>query len=671
MEPQTILVVDDYAPNLLALEAALEPLDHRVVKASSGEEALKFLLSERCALILLDVNMPGQDGFETADMIRARPRTRDIPILFVTAAHRRDGPQLAAQHGAADYIVRPIEPDVLRTKVRAILELREQHLRADQEVRASRDQLEVILASVSEAITAYDAEGHLVFANDEAARMSGFASRAQMLAAGASAATESFEARDEAGAPLRVDQFPGRVALRTGARTEAVLRVRRKRSEDDRWVRVRSMPVPGASGKASLVINVFQDVTEQRRSAVAAELLAEAGRALGSSLDADAVTNAIAHVLVPCLADWCAVHVREPDGSIRLCAIAGGDEEAERRAKESAQRHPVDPAGAHGIAAALRSGKTQWGRTLPDELLVDRADSAEHLSELRAAGMLSYVVIPLSARAQVLGTLTLVTTARSGRRYDAVDVRTAEELADRVAAALDNAALYKREQEAVRVRDDFLSIASHELRTPLTPLRLQTQVLRRLLSESGPPPREKVMSSLDTLDRQTERLARLVSDLLDVSRITVGKLTLHREAIDLAELARDVVERYAPASRSPIGLQARSASGSWDRARLEQVATNLLANAIKYGEGKPIDVVVEPTDREALLVVRDRGIGIAPQDTERIFNRFERATSATAYGGLGLGLYIAQQIATAHGGKISVESTPGEGATFTVALPLG
>ena len=137
MEPRTILLVDDYAPNLVALEAALEPLEQRLVKASSGEEALKFLLSDSCALILLDVNMPGQDGFETADLIRARPRHRDIPILFVTAASRPDGARVASQHGAADYIVRPVEAEVLRTKVRAILELRERNEELEQKLLRS------------------------------------------------------------------------------------------------------------------------------------------------------------------------------------------------------------------------------------------------------------------------------------------------------------------------------------------------------------------------------------------------------------------------------------------------------------------------------------------------------------------------------------------------------
>jgi PAS domain S-box-containing protein len=782
--PATILMVDDYVPNLTAMEAALEPLDQRLVKARSGAEALKFLLSEdTCALILLDVKMPGQDGFETADLIRSRRRTRDIPILFVTAARWPEGARLASEHGAADYIVRPIEPEVLRTKVRGILELREraedleqqllrtaeheraqlvterrlerryrslveatgqvvwsmgqggevledspswraftgqsreqlvgrgfldavhpddrdradrawqagfadklpydvefrlrrgdgsyadvlsrgvpvleddgsvlewldtcidltEHKRADEEVRASRDQLDVILGSVSEGITAQDATGRLVFANDEAARMSGFASGAEMVAAGAAAVADRFEMRDEAGDPFPLEQLPNRIALRTGARSEGLLRVRRKDADDDRWVLLRSTPVQGATGTASLVINVMQDVTEQRRSAFAATLLSDAGRVLGSSLEADATLAAIARLAVPRLADRCAVFLCQADGSVRLLALAGLG--VERAASESPAPPGIDPAGGDGVAAVLRTGKTEWG--------------------------LSYIAAPFCARGQVLGALTLATTARSGRRYDAADVRTAEELADRIAAALDNAALYKREQEAVRARDDFLSIASHELRTPLTPLRLQTQILRRLLAHGETPPRDRLAASLDTLERQTERLGRLVSDLLDVSRITAGKLTLHREALDLAEVAREVVERYGGISRSRIALQTQSAPGSWDRARLEQVATNLLANAIKYGEGKPIDVVVAPRDGVAVLAVRDRGIGIAAQDAERIFGRFERATSATSYGGLGLGLYIAQQIAAAHGGRISVESAPGQGATFTVALPPG
>jgi len=672
MEPRTILVVDDYAPNLVALEAALEPLEQRVVKASSGEEALKFLLSEGCALIVLDVNMPGQDGFETADLIRARPRTRDIPIVFVTAAHQPDGPRVASRHGAADYIVRPVEAELLRTKVRALLELRERNEELEQKLLRSAEQERAQLIAERRLERRYrtlvEATGQVVWSTGPSGEMvedspswrafTGQAAR-ELLGRGFLEAVHP----DDRERAARAWQD----GLSEARPYDLELRLRRG---DGTYAEVlsRGVPVLDDDGTVLEWLGTCIDLSEHKRADKEAQLLADAGRILGSTLEGGASLAAIANLAVPTLADSCAVHLREPDGSIRLVALAALDPQTERAAMESAQRRPIDPASAEVVAAVLRSGKTEWERSDAGPLPAERAGLEDHLADPIAAKALSYIAVPLCARGQVLGALTVVTTADSGRRYDALDVRTAEELGDRMAAALDNAALYRREQEAVRARDDFLSIASHELRTPLTPLRLQTQILRRLLAQ-GTPAREKLAAGLDTLERQTERLARLVSDLLDVSRITAGKLTLHREAVDLAEIAREMVERYAGASRSRIELRAVPTPGNWDRVRLEQVATNLLANAVKYGEGKPIEVVVEPTDAGAVLVVRDRGIGIAPQDVERIFGRFERAISSTSYGGLGLGLYIAQQIAVAHGGKISVASAPGQGATFTLALP--
>jgi PAS domain S-box-containing protein len=223
-------------------------------------------------------------------------------------------------------------------------------------------------------------------------------------------------------------------------------------------------------------------------------------------------------------------------------------------------------------------------------------------------------------------------------------------------------------KQAIRARDEFLSIASHELRTPLTALKLRLQAL---LYAKGLD--EKLEKKLESAARQTQRLERLIDNLLDISRITTGHLELEPEDLELAEVAHEVVERLrdeATAVGSQIQFEATSpASGHWDRLRIEQVVTNLLSNALKYGEGRPIVVRVSNDEKWAEITVRDRGMGIAEQDLERIFDQFERAANRRAPGGLGMGLYITRQIVEAHRGKIQVESKNGEGSVFRVKLP--
>ncbi|MDQ3365363.1 MAG: PAS domain S-box protein [Myxococcota bacterium] len=251
-----------------------------------------------------------------------------------------------------------------------------------------------------------------------------------------------------------------------------------------------------------------------------------------------------------------------------------------------------------------------------------------------------------------------------GINTDVTELRQAEQRAlDAVAAA----------QAAVRMRDEFLSIASHELRTPLTPLQLQLQGIGRLLAMRVPDVAEKLAGKLVIATRQTERLTRLIDGLLDVARITEGKIDLDREHVDLAGVATEVAERHqaqalAAGCRITVHAEQRAA-GTWDRLRIDQILTNLVTNAIKYGAGKPIDIGIKRVDGFAHVVVRDHGIGIAEHDRQRIFERFERAVSSTNYGGLGLGLYIARQLAEAHHGKITVESAPGDGVVFTLTLP--
>jgi signal transduction histidine kinase len=238
------------------------------------------------------------------------------------------------------------------------------------------------------------------------------------------------------------------------------------------------------------------------------------------------------------------------------------------------------------------------------------------------------------------------------------------------------AALAER-RAAIGVRDEFISIASHELKTPLTALKLRLTAAVRTQQLAAPREavaEEKLARSLAAAGTTTDRLVSLVDDLLDASRLTAGRLGLHLEPVLLVDLVRDVAgrlrEQAAEAGSTIDVAVAEPIVGRWDRTRIEQILTNLLSNAIKYGGGKPIHVSAHAANGWLRLDVKDAGLGISRADQARIFQAFERVTTASRVGGLGLGLYIGRQIAVAHGGTLSVDSKPGFGSTFTLALPL-
>jgi PAS domain S-box-containing protein len=238
----------------------------------------------------------------------------------------------------------------------------------------------------------------------------------------------------------------------------------------------------------------------------------------------------------------------------------------------------------------------------------------------------------------------------------------------------ERARLLQETQAAVRVRDEFLSVAAHELKTPLTPLQLRLASLKGAAEKEpgGMLPAARVLRDTEIAQRQVRRLTDLVASLLDVSRLSTGQLQLHSTEVDLSEVTREMLSQLQPQAQAAgceVHLESNGpVMGVWDRLRLEQVVTNLLSNAFKYGAGKPVHVRVWEEAGQARLRVRDQGIGIAEGHASRIFGMFERAVSDRHYGGLGLGLYISEQLLQALGGTIHVESQPGEGATFCVAL---
>ncbi len=289
---------------------------------------------------------------------------------------------------------------------------------------------------------------------------------------------------------------------------------------------------------------------------------------------------------------------------------------------------------------------------------------------LRGLGTRSAMAVPLVARDRTLGVISLGLST-SVRRYRDVDLPLAQELARRAALSLDNARLYRELQDAVHARDEFLSIAAHELRTPITSLLLVVQGLGRAAIGGSP----AVMSRLRRVaERQARKLNDLINELFSASQDQANGFQLKLEEMDLADRVRSVVEGLEgelAQARCPLVLRAdRPVVGRWDCERIDQLVTHLLANAIKFGAGKPIEVIVERSVGVARLRVSDQGIGIEPHRLAQIFGRFERGVSAREYGGFGLGLFIVQKIVSALGGSVRVESSAGKGSAFEIELPL-
>jgi NO-binding membrane sensor protein with MHYT domain/anti-sigma regulatory factor (Ser/Thr protein kinase) len=411
---------------------------------------------------------------------------------------------------------------------------------------------------------------------------------------------------------------------------------------------------------------------ERGRAQHTLELLAEASELVGRSLDTTTIAGALAGLVASRLAEGCAVDVQTDEAPVlRRLAVR-------RRGRPGdvpdavGRTWALDPASSHPLQRVLRSGRAELLAAPTEAQLAQLAGGREGLWGVPRGQACAVAVVPLRVGERVRGVLAVWGCAEP---LTAREVAVAEELGRRAGAAMENARLFHEAQEAIRIRDEFLSIASHELNTPLTPLQLHLQRLEAALAsaDGGAVPAPLVSSAVAVALRQTARMKRLVSELLDISRIRLGRLALERDGVDLEAVARRAVARLGfelEQSGSRCEVQARGALvGHWDGARLEQVVASLLANAVKYGQGRPIDVTLTGEGGVAQLAVRDRGMGIPPEDRQRIFERFERAASRN-FGGLGLGLYIVRQIVEAHGGSIHVESALGEGSTFTVLLPL-
>jgi signal transduction histidine kinase/DNA-binding NarL/FixJ family response regulator len=397
-----------------------------------------------------------------------------------------------------------------------------------------------------------------------------------------------------------------------------------------------------------------------------AQFLVDATAAMSASLDVKQTQETFARVMVPEVADWATVHVKQGTGETVAIAHASGKEDL---LWEVLRRYPPDPNLPRGYPYVMRSGKPDLVADVTPDVLKQIAVDADNLRLLQELHLRSWLCLPLTIRDETYGAIALV-MAESGRHFSEGDIPRMMELARRCGTAIENARLYQLAQEAIAVREEFLSVAAHELRTPLSAILLTLYGLQRLTQRSES---EIVPQKIAQMIQQFDRLTALVDRLLDVSRIRVGRLDLQAEEFDLAQCVREVAARFNE-SALRVGCEMRvetppTVVGAWDQMRMEQVISNLLTNAIKFCEKKPIDIGLSAADGTVALTVRDSGTGIPKDRVPFIFERFERGVSAKNYGGLGLGLYVTRQIVEAHGGVIEVDSEVGRGSVFRVRLP--
>jgi PAS domain S-box-containing protein len=405
--------------------------------------------------------------------------------------------------------------------------------------------------------------------------------------------------------------------------------------------------------------------------------LSDASRLLTSSLESESTLRSVARLSVPFLADWCLIYIIDENGSTRRVAVAQADS-SKGDIASNLDLHD-SPAIPSWISEALESGHA---RTLPEvtpELLSSLAASDEHFQSIQALEARSAMVVPLMARGRTLGVIVLV-SAESERSFDDADRLLAEDLARRCAYAVDNARLYSevivqrdKAEKASRVKDEFLAILSHELRNPLVPILGWARILKTRAVFTDDVLNEGILS----LERNAHNIQRLVDDCLELVRTSTRTIRLALEQVDANQIVAASIEAIVPLAREKglkldVELTQEPLWVLGDRTRLEQVVVNLLTNAVKYTPSGSIQIRSVVSGNEAIISVRDTGVGIAPDFIEKVFEPFRQASSAwlSSESGLGIGLSIAREIVRLHAGKIWAESNGlHKGSLFSVSLP--
>jgi PAS domain S-box-containing protein len=420
----------------------------------------------------------------------------------------------------------------------------------------------------------------------------------------------------------------------------------------------------------------IQDITVRKRAEEIERFLGDATTMFSSSLDYELTLESASRLAVPYLADYCLVHMLEDDGqTIRRMIVAHEDPEREAAWRDMQRRFPLDLNTPHTIAKVLRTGQPELFSDVTNELMQSEIRNPQEIRMLQEFDIKSSMIVPLIARGRTIGTLTFI-SSESARHYGQDDLTLARELARRAALAIDNARLYRRAQEANRLKDEFLATLSHELRTPLTPIIGWVHMM-----STGQLDANDIAHGLAVIGKNSQSLSRLINDLLDMSAILSGKMRIDSVAVPLESAIREAIETVRPqAAKQNIVLELMPCERmqelvvSGDRTRLVQVFWNLLTNAVKFSPGgSRIRVVCEVVGQAVRVHVEDEGEGITPEFIPHVFERFRQQDMSTtkSHGGLGIGLALVKSFVEAHGGTVAASSAgEGRGSRFTLTFPL-
>ena len=645
--PTKILIVEDEQIVALELQDQLTHMGHSVAGiVASGEEAVEQARRLRPQLVLMDIRLQGKlDGIEAAELIR---QEADIPIVYLTAFADEATLQRAKVTQPYGYILKPFQ----ERELHVIIEVSLYRHRAARELREAEAWRHALIQSVADAVLATSEDGRVKVLNPMAEALTGW------------------KEQEAIGRPLgdvfKVFQLPEGTGEKWEATTAKSLLTKTGKMIP---IEVALTPILDPTNAPLGAVWIFRDISEHKHLQDRQRFMAKASGEVSSSLDREMILTKLATLIVGSLADWCVIHLRGASGALYIAAFAHREPE-----KNAFAPHLRDVALGNGNRATEIDNVARSGRAV---LAVDVTEAGWTKAALGIDGSLvpglgaaSAVIVPLTMRGETLGTLSMVSERRDCRFTDA-DLAFTEELGRRMAAGIDNAQLYAEAQHAIRMREGILAIVSHDLRSPLSSISLNAD---QLLMKPEKLWAERVMKNANTIRRATQKMSRMIGDLLDMASIDGERLSLDlrpHKAADLLAEARSMFE--APALDRSVNLVFTAlpdAEVLCDRDRVLQVLSNLIENALKFSpEGRSIAVQAEVGGRAVQFSVSDQAGGINPDQVGHIFERHWQAPEALRKGS-GLGLYIAKGIVEAHGGRIWVDSTPGVGSTFHFSVPL-